>query len=406
MPFRKPALRPERVRAASARAHVMTLSCTLRLARPFVPKTSPPGSDRVARSVGDPMAFSWLPADDRTQRVRFVRYLIAAGTSLLAVALLAVAHWLGLLPRTPFAVAAIATLVGIGAFYLVFRTGLNLRAKDPSLTAPMMAAATCVVTYALYHAGPGRGALLLVYPMIVFFGVFRMNVRALLGVAAFNFLAYALVLVLLAREPSRLDDAQVEVLRAVALAAVLLWFALMGGYVHELRNRLRRSGFDEVTGSLNRRRVLELLAHEKTRCDRGAPAFSLCLADIDGFKGANDLLGHHGGDRVLQAFARIAQEELRALDAIGRYGGDEFVLVLAQTSLAGARECAERVRRRTEEMMAAQVNARGRVTVSIGLAEYRPGETLQSVLHRADAALYRAKRGGRNRVECDVEVEA
>jgi diguanylate cyclase (GGDEF)-like protein len=242
--------------------------------------------------------------------------------------------------------------------------------------------------------------------MIVFFGVFRMNVRALLGVAALNFLAYAFVLVLLAREPSRLDEAQVEVLRAVALAAVLVWFALMGGYVHELRNRLRRSGFDGLTGSLNRSRLLELLAHEKTRCDRGAPAFCIGLADIDGFKRANDLLGHHGGDRVLQAFTRIAQEELRALDAIGRYGGDEFVLVLAQTSLTGARECAERVRRRTEEMIATQVNARGRVTVSIGVAEYRPGETLQSVLHRADAALYRAKSGGRNQVECDVEVEA
>jgi len=352
------------------------------------------------------MAFSWLPADDRPQRVRFVRYLIAAGTSLLMVALLAFAHALGLLGTTPFAIAALATLTGIAVFYVLFRTGLNRRADDPSLTAPMMAAATCVVTYALYHAGPGRGALLLVYPMIVFFGVFRMNVRALLGVAALNFLAYAFVLVLLAREPSRLDEAQVEVLRAVALAAVLVWFALMGGYVHELRNRLRRSGFDGLTGSLNRSRLLELLAHEKTRCDRGAPAFCIGLADIDGFKRANDLLGHHGGDRVLQAFTRIAQEELRALDAIGRYGGDEFVLVLAQTSLAGARECAERVRRRTEEMIATQVDARGRVTVSIGVAEYRPGETLQSVLHRADAALYRAKSGGRNQVECDVEVEA
>lgn len=348
------------------------------------------------------MAFSWLPADDRPQRVRFVRYLIAAGTSLLAVALFALAHALGQLPTLPFAVAASATVGGIAVFYLVFRTGLNLRAADPSLTAPMMAAAACVLTYAIYHAGPGRGALLLVYPMIVFFGVFRMSVGALLGVAALNFLAYGLVLVmLLARAPQRLDAPEVELLRAACLAAVLVWFALMGGYVHELRNRLRRSGFDEVTGSLNRRRVLELLAREKARCDRGAAPFCVCLADIDGFKGANDLLGHHGGDRVLQAFAAVALAELRALDAVGRYGGDEFLLVLAQTSIAGAHECAERVRRRTEETVAAEVNAAGRVTVSIGLTEYRRGETLQSALQRADLALYRAKSGGRNRVECD-----
>jgi diguanylate cyclase (GGDEF)-like protein len=356
--------------------------------------------------VEDGMGFSWLPEDDRQQRVRFVRYLIAAGTSLLMVALLAVAHALGLLPATPFAVAAVVTFLGIAAFYLVFRTGLNRRARDPSLTAAMMAAATCVVTYSIYHAGPGRGALLLVYPMIVFFGVFRMDVGALLGVAALNFVAYALVLVLLAREPSRLEAAEVETMRAVALAAVLVWFALMGGYVHELRNRLRRSGFDALTGSLNRSRVLELLEQEKTRCDRGGAPFCVCLADIDGFKGANDLLGHHGGDRVLQAFAEIAQAELRAIDAIGRYGGDEFVLVLTQTSLAGARECAERVRSRTEQRVAAQVNARGRVTVSIGLAQYCRGETLQNTLHRADVALYRAKTGGRNRIESDLGAEA
>jgi len=345
------------------------------------------------------MRSSWLPDDDREQRVRFARYLIAAATSLSVVVLLAVAHFLGLLPLGPFAVASGTTLAGIVAFYLVLRTGLNRRARDPSLTVPMMAAATGVVTYALYHAGPARGALLLVYPMIMFFGIFRLNARALLVVGAFTLLAYAVVLTLLAGKPSRLDDARVELLRAVVLAVVLVWFALMGGYVHELRNRLRQSGYDELTGVFNRRRILGILGHEKIRCDRGASPFCVCLADIDSFKGVNDDLGHHSGDLALQAFARIARAELRAIDCIGRYGGDEFLLVLVQTPLAGARECAERVREHMEQTAGLQLERDARVTVSIGVAEYRPGEPLESTLRRADAALYRAKSAGRNRVD-------
>jgi diguanylate cyclase (GGDEF)-like protein len=264
----------------------------------------------------------------------------------------------------------------------------------------MMMAATAVVTYALYHAGPARGALLLVYPMIMFFGVFRLDARALLVVGALILLAYMLVLAhLAARHSARLDGANIEILRAVVLAGVLVWFALMGGYVHELRNRLRQSGYDELTGIFNRRRILGILAHEKIRCDRGASPFCICLVDIDSFKSVNDELGHHAGDLALRAFVGIAQDQLRAIDCIGRYGGDEFLLILVQTSLAGARECAERVRARMEQGSGSERARGGPVTVSIGIAQYRPDETLESTLRRADAALYRAKAAGRNRVE-------
>lgn len=346
------------------------------------------------------MRFSWLPTDDREQRVRFARYLIAAATSLMMVVLLGLAYLLGLLTAGPFAIASGVTLAAIAGFYVLFRTGLNQRARDPSLTIPMMIAATCVVTYALYHAGgTARSAFLLVYPMIMFFGIFRLNTRALLIVCALTFLAYVLVLGLLMGPPSRLEASNVELLRGVVLAAVLVWFALMGGYVHELRNRLRLSGYDDLTTIFNRRRILNILAHEKIRCDRSASPFCVCVADVDLFKSVNDRFGHHGGDRILQAFAKIAQGELRSIDLIGRYGGDEFLLVLTQTSLAGGRECAERVRRQMEQTSGSYLEQSGPVTVSIGVAQYRPRETLDSTLQRADAALYRAKSAGRNRVE-------
>ena len=116
---------------------------------------------------------------DRLQRIRFRRYLIAAATSLMVVLLLGVCVLAGALAVRPFAIAAGIVLASVTAFYFVFRSGLNLRARDRSLTIPMMLAAICVVTYALYHLGAMRTVFLLIYPMIMFFGVLRLGTGAL-----------------------------------------------------------------------------------------------------------------------------------------------------------------------------------------------------------------------------------
>jgi len=344
--------------------------------------------------------FSLFPSDDREQRIRFRRYLIAARTSLMVVPLLGVCVLAGVLAWQPFAIAAGVVLAAIAAFFVLFRSGLNLRARDPSLTVPMMLTAICVVSYALYHLGAARAVFLLLYPIVMFFGVFRLSTRALLVVAAFILLAYTLVVALLAQQPGRVDSTRMELLRGLVLATVLVWFSFMGGYVHDLRRRLRESGYDRLTGTYNRGRVLDALANEKSRCDRGAGPLSICMVDIDLFKNINDSYGHQAGDRVLQTFARIAREELRAIDFIGRYGGDEFLLVLTGTPLEGARECAERIRRRMALLKFFDPAADGPATVSIGATQYVQGEVLLETLQRADAALYRAKTAGRNRVEC------
>jgi diguanylate cyclase (GGDEF)-like protein len=345
--------------------------------------------------------FSLFRSDDREQGVRFRRFLIAAGTSLMIVFLLGVCVLAGVLALRPFAVAASIALLSIGAFYFVFRSGLNRRARDPSLTVPMMLAAICVVTYALYHLGAARTAFLLVYPMIMFFGVFRLGTRASLLVGAFILCAYSLLIWLLAEQPGRLDPKPIELVRGLLLGTVLVWFSFMGGYVHELRKRLRQSAYDRLTGTYTRGWVLDLLAYEKIRFDRGADPLCVCLADVDRFKDINDTLGHQAGDLALQCFAQIAREELRAIDFIGRYGGDEFLLVLIQTGLDGARECAERIRRRMALSNCIGNDTPRHVTVSIGVTQHRQSESLQDTLQRVDGALYRAKAAGRNRIECD-----
>jgi diguanylate cyclase (GGDEF)-like protein len=208
---------------------------------------------------------------------------------------------------------------------------------------------------------------------------------------------YGAVIALLMYQEA-LELPQVEILQWVVVNAVLAWFSYMGGYVNDLRRRVRQSEYDELTRAYTRRRILEILSHEKTRADRGAGTLAICIMDIDLFKRVNDGLGHQAGDEVLKTFVNVAQGQLRAIDFIGRHGGDEFLLVLTQTSAQGALECAERVRQQTELRKTTPNGHPFTITVSIGVAQYRPGEVLFDTIQRADEALYRAKSTGRNRV--------
>jgi diguanylate cyclase (GGDEF)-like protein len=333
------------------------------------------------------------------QALRFRRYLMVAGTALLVLSLLAFCFWEGTLPARPFIIASGAILAAIVAFHLLFRFEWNKRSRDPSLTVPMMVSAICVTTYVLYHIGPARGVFLLVYLMVMLFGVLRLDSRALLAVSAFILFAYGLVIALLTRQPSEGHRLPIEILQWTVLTVVLIWFSLMGGYIGDLRTRLRQSEYDELTLTYNRRRVLEILEHEKMRCDRGGGPLCICMIDIDLFKAVNDNLGHQAGDLVLQIFVKVAQAQLRSIDFLGRYGGEEFLLVLPGTALEGARECAERVRSQTESTNFSAPKENSRITISIGVTQYRSEERVHETLKRADAALYRAKAAGRNQVE-------
>jgi diguanylate cyclase (GGDEF)-like protein len=342
-----------------------------------------------------------FPSDEPKQQIRFRRYLMAAGTSVMFVVLLALCVVDGVLKPPQFLIAASAVLLFIVGFYAAFRFGLNLRARDPSLTVPMMLSAIAVITYTLYYVDHARGVFLLMYPVVLFFGVFRSTIRTLLKVTAVALTGYALVILLLLQSVQGLAHAYIEILQWVVLAAVLTWFSFMGGHVLNLRARLRETEHDVLTSVYTRRRLLEILRNEKNRCDRGGGPLSVCMMDLDLFKHVNDNLGHYAGDAVLRQFARIAEAELRTIDAMGRFGGEEFLLVLPGTDLRGAQECAERVRTQTEQATVADLDWRVRVTVSIGVAQYKAGERLEDLLRRADAALYRAKDAGRNQVRTE-----
>ncbi len=154
---------------------------------------------------------------------------------------------------------------------------------------------------------------------------------------------------------------------------------------------------DELTGIYNRRHIVELLERQRQLFQRHGTPCSLVLFDIDHFKQVNDRHGHAVGDTVLTAFVQRIQPALRKEDAFGRYGGEEFLLLLPETRVADALTLAERVRQQVAASPLAFVPQPLPTTVSCGVAELQGMETVDDWLNRADDALYRAKEQGRNR---------
>jgi diguanylate cyclase (GGDEF)-like protein/PAS domain S-box-containing protein len=156
---------------------------------------------------------------------------------------------------------------------------------------------------------------------------------------------------------------------------------------------------DGLTGIFNRRRFMELADDELGRAHRYGRPVSLIMFDVDHFKKVNDTRGHAAGDKVLRALTAMARETLRGADILGRIGGEEFAVLLPETDLPAATRAAERLRRAAESMnLVADGEAFG-ITVSLGVALLQEDEILEDFLKRTDQALYKAKQGGRNRVE-------
>ena len=153
---------------------------------------------------------------------------------------------------------------------------------------------------------------------------------------------------------------------------------------------------DSLTGLYNRAHLPELLDRELARARRRQIPFSILMMDIDHFKRFNDTYGHQAGDAQLRLVTQILKNLLRACDAGARYGGEEFLILLTETGPEGALFFAERLRARVAEIRSQREQA---VTISIGVASYPDdGEDIEGIIREADAALYRCKRGGRNKV--------
>lgn len=188
------------------------------------------------------------------------------------------------------------------------------------------------------------------------------------------------------------------------------------GYLWLATTRLQgelesKSSTDSLTGALNRRAFDEKGMLELERSQRYDLPVSVVAIDVDHFKNLNDGFGHAGGDRVLTTLADAMRSLLRSTDHLGRFGGDEFILLLPATGQAGARDLAERLRERIDAIAVEFGGGQIAVHASFGVATMEAGRSnvpvasaWETLLQRADAALYRAKEGGRNRVESAADA--
>jgi diguanylate cyclase (GGDEF)-like protein len=212
------------------------------------------------------------------------------------------------------------------------------------------------------------------------------------------------VLEVLGGGSARVGDALLGLAISTFLAVGMLGVRELFAQVQRQQGVLyERATRDALTGLINRQHALQLGAREVERARRGAQPVGVLMVDIDHFKLVNDQHGHQKGDQVLQVVARTLTEQLRATDVLGRLGGEEFLVLLPGEDEVQVREVAERLRAAVEAACGTSSGLAQPLTISIGRAHLIPDERpvdeqLASAMVAADAALYRAKAEGRNRV--------
>ena len=246
------------------------------------------------------------------------------------------------------------------------------------------------------------------------FGMLRCSGTKLAVLGFVSLAAFALVIWRRYSDNHDTEMLRLDMLQFVVMAVTFPWFVFIGGRVKQLQRDLRdvnirlediekKARHDDLTGVYNRRALMVALDWWKQRANATGEPLSICVIDLDLFKRYNDEFDHLTGDRVLQTFAQAVQDGLRSTDVFGRYGGEEFVQILPHTALAGAMLDAERLRNRISTLDIPFARSMGPLTVSVGVAQYRPGETIVQTFARA-ASAYKAKQLGRtaggDRVEC------
>ncbi|MGY4831170.1 diguanylate cyclase [Sphaerotilaceae bacterium SBD11-9] len=350
---------------------------------------------------------------DRNQRVRVTQSLVASAVYLGLSAILALGVVLGVIDWRP-AAALIASVLGVSAlFYALIRSGLNQRfVADPALTQAQCLVCVASTCAAYLVAGPIRGAMLMTLLLGQFFGVFALTPLQARRVAVLGVAVMGATMAWCAWAWPQTHPLREEVLQFLLVALMLPTIGRLAGLLSDIRSKLRHQKAqletalaqnrllatqDELTGLSNRRHMSTLIMAERGRQSRSHAPISMVLMDIDHFKRVNDVCGHQAGDLVLQIFADVISNALRAGDSLARWGGEEFLLMLPNTGAEDALQCVERMRillaGRSFEHLAPKLA----VTFSAGIGVCSSDDRIDAIIERADRAMYRAKTTGRNR---------
>jgi diguanylate cyclase len=292
--------------------------------------------------------------------------------------------------------------------------GFNERFKDHYLVAPQ-ATLCMLIALAFTYIAPEVGGMFLCTLFIVFsFSSLRSTPAQTMAIWTAMTICLAGLFLLTDKPVSMPHGSHLE--RFATLLVFVLTIGrcmFLGIFSSSLKQSLYQSGLklkeaykrieelaelDELTGSYNRRCIMRMLDEEIARAGRNGAPCSIALIDLDWFKRINDAFGHPTGDEVLRTFAITMFANIRGIDRFGRYGGEEFLLVLPDMSTDNAVRALDRLRAIIAELDWSAFSPGMSVTISAGVATLKPEETPDSFLARADRALYAAKAQGRNRI--------
>jgi diguanylate cyclase (GGDEF)-like protein len=296
-------------------------------------------------------------------------------------------------------------IFGIGGLGVLVVLGLHellpLRFRSATTRALEALVALALVSALLVLTGYGNSPFFFAFDLVAVAVALGHGGRIAFLVAAVVTLAYLGVLGL---DPNRGTYGSGDLLRfGLNIGSVWLLSYLAGVFAAEER-RVRKtfiglSQIDPLTGLYNRGQIFATLEQEVSRTRRSDRGFCLLMVDLDGLKGVNDTFGHHRGDEVLRALGTVVRRSIRAVDTAYRYGGDEFLVLLPETDIAGAFVVAEKIRAGVEDVGLALGGGEVATSVSIGLVSHpEDGTTAEELVIAADRAMYQAKSLGKNQI--------
>lgn len=345
----------------------------------------------------------------KSQQLRFQRMLWGFVSMGCTITIVLGLFFFGLLPGMPTLIYLGTIILMSAVFVGLNKSGLNLRFKDPSMTAAQIISPLWPAIFIMYFVSDAqaRTAFLLMATGGLLFGMFALPRRTMLSIGALIVTSYLVLLSALFQWAPERVNWRVEVIIVFAYFSVLMIVAYLGSVIAGMRSTLKKqnqkleilASRDALTQLPNRRALMDQLVQESARMERrSAEQNELCISmlDIDHFKRINDTWGHDAGDAVLMQVSQVLEQALRQGDFVGRFGGEEFVILLPESTLAAAMQVAERVQTRISELTFPELPDGTRITVSQGICTHKPGDKIEVTLKHADEALYRAKGQGRN----------
>ncbi len=367
------------------------------------------------KTIPDSTGINGDAAAPPTRRVaqRRPAYIAQAVSYVIDGAILFAYAGIGVTTVTTGLVYLTLRLAVVGVAFFLSETRATDRLRDHYLFVPLSLVSITIQVGAIYLVPQIGFYFIAIIFVVLGFGALRMSAKQTGIVWAYATLGLAF-LFLMTDKPIGIPMADATE-RALALACFVSTLARCAGaglYGSSMREQLyRRSNalaaanarieelaqIDELTGAYNRRYIMKSLGEKITRIQHGAHG-CIALIDLDHFKRINDRFGHPVGDEVLRRFARAIFANIRMIDKLGRYGGEEFLLVLPDTNADQAMQIVERLRGIIAELDWSAIAPDLTLTISAGLSEIASNDTPEDLLARADRALYRAKDAGRNRV--------